>query len=211
LYDRYEFQLKPLPYPYHALEPSIDAETVKIHHNNHLGTYVKNLNKILSGYPRYQSWNLERLVRDYKMLPREIQTPVKNNAGGVYNHNLYFDLMGHGGRRAPVGELSDAIYSTFNSFAMFKEEFKKTALDQFGSGYAWLVSDRAGRLRIIGTANQDTPLPMGLCPVLLIDVWEHAYYLKYQYRRAEYIDNWWNVVNWEKALENYRKCVRGRY
>lgn len=204
--EMYPFQLQPLNYSYDALEPYIDAETVHIHHDKHLKTYVDNLNKALEQYPEYQNWTLEQLVKYYMRLPVALQTAVRNNAGGVYNHNLYFDLMGKPNSTQPEGTLLIAIENIFGSVEEFQKLFKAAALAQFGSGWAWLVMDRYGKLKIIQTANQDTPLPQNVCPILLIDVWEHAYYLKYQNRRGDYVNNWWNVVNWNKVAENYRRC-----
>lgn len=206
--DHYPFQLKPLPYPYDALEPFIDGRTVRIHHDKHLKTYVDNLNKALSNYPAYQKYSLEYLLRNSHTLPPEIQTAVHNNAGGVYNHNLYFDLLKKTGNKKPSGSLGNAIEKEFGSFNNFKNEFSKAAQRVFGSGYAWLVADKNGKLKIITTANQDTPLAHDLFPVLLIDIWEHAYYLLYQNRRTDYIENWWNIVNWEEAENNYSRYTR---
>ncbi|WMJ22570.1 superoxide dismutase [Paludicola sp. MB14-C6] len=204
--ETYPFQLKPLNYSYNALEPYIDEETVRIHHDKHLKTYVDNLNKALQPYPEYHNLSLTQLVKNYMQLPTKLQTAVRNNAGGVYNHNLYFDIMNKPSNSTPQGLLEIAINNTFGSFDEMKNHIKAAALGQFGSGYAWLVVDSYGNLKVIPTPNQDTPLPQNTCPILIIDVWEHAYYLKYQNRRAEYIDNWWNVVNWNKVLENYMAC-----
>jgi len=203
-----KFEVLPLAYPYNALEPYIDAETVRIHHDNHYKTYVDRLNAALENYPMYQSWSLERLLKNIGALPPEIQTAVKNNGGGAYNHGLYFSIMGPPQNKMPEGKLKNAIDQAFGSFDAFQQEFGKSALDQFGSGYAWLVAGRDGRLFIKNTANQDTVLPLGFCPVILIDVWEHAYYLKYQYRRADYIKNWFNVVDWDKAGLQYDGCLK---
>jgi len=209
MYDRYEFLLKPLPYTYDALEPFIDTRTMHLHHDQHLKTYVDNLNKILSPYPLYQRWTLERLVRDWEQLPGDIRIPVRNNAGGVYNHNLFFDVMGPHANVLKPGKLQEAILRSFGSSDDFKTAFKKSALAQFGSGYAWLAVDQRTQLRIVNTPNQDTILPMYLRPVLLLDVWEHAYYLKYQNRRAEYIDNWFEVIDWDSVQANYEYMLWG--
>jgi Fe-Mn family superoxide dismutase len=201
--ENYKFELKPLPYEYNALEPYIDKETMHFHHDKHLKTYVDNLNKSLENYPCYQKWSLKELVKYYKRLPMQLQTPIKNNAGGVYNHNLFFELLSPESKLDMSSNLVKRIEKDFGSFENFKNQFKNIALSVFGSGYAWLVKDMHGKLSIITTANQDTPLPLKLCPILLIDVWEHAYYLKNQNRRNEYIDSWFNIINWGKAEERY--------
>lgn len=205
--EHYKFILKPLEYDYDALEPYIDKETVEIHHNKHLKTYVDNLNKALSKCNAFHMWSLEKLIVENCKLPKNIQTAVRNNAGGVYNHNFYFDIMTNNSTKKPVGILASEIKKQFLSFENFKEKFKQTALNQFGSGWGFLVSDRCGMLKIISTPNQDTPLTMNLCPILLVDVWEHAYYLKYQNRRADYLDNWFNIIDWEKANLNYIRVI----
>ena len=205
--EHYKFVLKPLEYDYDALEPYIDKETVEIHHNKHLKTYVDNLNKALSKCNAFHMWSLEKLIVENCKLPKNIQTAVRNNAGGVYNHNFYFDIMTNNSTKKPVGILASEIKKQFLSFENFKEKFKQTALNQFGSGWGFLVSDRCGMLKIISTPNQDTPLTMNLCPILLVDVWEHAYYLKYQNRRADYLDNWFNIIDWEKANLNYIRAI----
>lgn len=208
--NHYPFPLEPLPYAYDALEPTIDAQTVMIHHDRHLKSYVDNLNKTLEPYPMYHSWTLEMLLCNINALPEEIRIPVQRNAGGVYNHNFYFNGMSPHPSN-PKNKLLDAINAAFGSYENFKAVFKKNALSVFGSGYSWLVMDkhanRPNELRIINTANQDTPLPCTVCPVLVIDVWEHAYYLKYQNKRADYIDNWFQVINWDKAEKNYNQCI----
>ena len=200
----YPFELQPLPYPYDALEPYIDKQTVEIHHNGHLKTYVDNLNKILQDYPQYQNLCLEELIMCSCILPEKIRTDVLNNAGGVYNHNLYFNIMGNS-NNTPSEKMLKIINSCFGSFEQFKILFKESALNRFGSGYAVLAADKCGNLKIISTANQDTLLKTYLKPILLIDVWEHAYYLKYKNKRANYIDNWFNVIDWKNVEENYLK------
>jgi len=199
----YPFTLVPLPYAYDALEPFIDAKTVEIHHNKHLQTYVDNLNKALENHPDYHSWPLERLLYNLDKLPQEIQTAVRNNGGGVYNHNLYFGGMAKGGVPLADGPLKDAINKVWGSFDDMKAQLKAAGLSVFGSGWAWIVSDYLGNLSIFKTANQDTQIPAGLTAVLILDVWEHAYYLKVQNRRADYIDNWFNVVDWAASEKNY--------
>ena len=201
--ETYPFKLKSLPYDYDALEPFIDKETMHYHHDKHHLAYVNNLNKALENYPELHDKTLIWLLQNLENLPEAIQTAVRNNGGGVLNHNLFFDGMTPASSKAPVGRLAEAINRDFGSFENFKETFKKAALGRFGSGWAWLVSDENGNLKIVSTANQDVPMNLRVNPILEIDVWEHAYYLKYQNRRAEYIDNWFNVIDWNKAEELY--------
>lgn len=203
----YPFTLVPLPYPNDALEPFIDSETVMLHHDKHLRKYVDTLNSILAQYPQYQDWTLEKLLIENKMLPVKIQTDVKNNAGGVFNHNLYFYLMG-GKNEYPIGYFLRGIIRQFGSVEKFKSLLKEAALSQFGSGYAWLCAKRSGEMFIEKTANQDTILTKGLYPLLLVDVWEHAYYLKYQNRRDEYFENWLKTINWRRVEEAYNTLMR---
>ncbi|MCL2236206.1 MAG: superoxide dismutase [Defluviitaleaceae bacterium] len=199
----YKFQLTPLPYSYDALEPFIDAKTMEIHHSKHLQTYVDNLNAALEKYPEYQDWSLEKLLANLDKLPADIQTPVRNHGGGVYNHDLFFALMSPGGTPLKDGALKSAIEGEWGSVDEFLAQIKAAALSVFGSGWAWLVSSADGKLSIFKTPNQDTPVPVNLNPILNLDVWEHAYYLLRQNRRAEYIDAWVNVINWQQAEENY--------
>lgn len=206
MYEHYKFENKPLPYNYNALEPYIDTKTMELHHDKHLQTYVDNLNIALASYPALHSWPLEKLLYNINSLPKEIRTAVRNNGGGVYNHNLYFEGMANTKIKTPIGNLSSAIDKAFGSYYEFKAKFKQQAISVFGSGYAWLVMDRSGHIIIVATANQDTPLTNNLCPILLIDVWEHAYYLKHYNKRADYIDDWFEVINWEKAELNFMKC-----
>ena len=198
----YPFELQPLPYPYDALEPHIDMETLHFHHDKHLKTYVDNLNKALEPYGEYHSRSLEELLTHYKDLPDELQPAVKNNGGGVYNHQLYFSLLTPE-KTEPSGRLAEELDRTFGGFEEFQQQFSEMAMKVFGSGYTWLVKDERDRLAIVSYPNQDTPLPHGLKPVLLSDVWEHAYYLKNQNRRADYIRNWFQVLNWDQAAKNY--------
>lgn len=198
-----EFKLMPLPYSYDALEPYIDKETMIIHHTKHHQTYVDNLNKLLAKNPELSSKSLEELLTNLDTLPKSDKQGIINNAGGVYNHNFFWTIMAPNQDGKPVGELATAIDNTFGSFDNFKAKFKESATSRFGSGWAWLVSDKDGKLSIISTANQDAPISLGLTPIIGIDVWEHAYYLKYKNKRADYIDNWWNVVNWNQANKNY--------
>ncbi len=196
--NHYPFELVPLPYEFDALEPYIDAQTVEIHHDRHLKAYIDNLNTALKDYPQYHNMSLEQLILNSCRLPSKIQTAVKNNAGGVYNHNLYFNIMGNSNNK-PIGKFKRMIEQTFGTYDNFKAALKDSALKRFGSGWAWLAMDSACTLKIVSTANQDTLLNTCLNPVILIDVWEHAYYLKYKNKRADYIDSWFNVIDWEKV------------
>ncbi|MDO4326333.1 MAG: superoxide dismutase [bacterium] len=218
----YPFTLPPLPYSYDALEPYIDTETMYFHHDKHMKTYVDNLNEGLKKYPQYHSWTLENLLTHLFTLPEALQKTVRDNGGGVYNHELYFDLM------APPSSAqlsSSAVTDPFGGMEQWKKEMKDAALGQFGSGFAWLVLDRSNmldtfdrpgeldssnpfrpsgntaKLRIIALPNQDNPLSFGLYPILPLDVWEHAYYLKHQNLRGDYIDDWFHVIDW-KGVEN---------
>ncbi len=196
-------QLPPLPYAYNALEPYIDQQTMEIHHDRHHAAYVNNLNAALKDYPELQVKSLEELLRNLDTLPEAIRTAVRNNGGGHANHTLFWDVMSPNGGGEPCGELAQAIEKAFGSTAQFNEEFAKAAATRFGSGWAWLVLDQAGNLAILSTANQDTPVSDNKIPILALDVWEHAYYLKYQNKRPDYIAAWWNVVDWEKADARY--------
>lgn len=207
LNQHYKFENIPLPYPYDAMEPYIDAKTMELHHNRHLQTYIDNLNFILKDYPVLQDLTLGQLICNVGMFPKEIQVPIKNNAGGVFNHQFYFCQFDNMSDREPSAHLAIAINKTFGSFEEFKNRFKNAALSVFGSGYAWLVLNKNKELEIMITSNQDTPLTQKLCPLLNIDVWEHAYYLKHYNKRSEYIDDWFNVINWNKILENYFRCM----
>lgn len=200
-----EFTVVPLPYAYDALEPYIDKETMTIHHDKHYKTYVDNLNKAISKYPELQSKSLSELLLNIDSLPEDIQVSVRNNGGGTFNHEFFWNIMTPNSTKKPSKTLAEAINRDFGSFDNFKEEFKKASLSRFGSGWCWLLSDENGKLTIESTANQDTPLPLNLKPIITLDVWEHAYYLKYQNKRDEYIDNFWNVVNWELAEDLYNK------
>jgi len=176
---------------------------MNLHHDKHLQTYVDNLNAALANYPEYQNWTLERLILNANWLPEAIRTPVKHNAGGVYNHNFFFANMSPTAGRAPTGELEEKISQAFGGYDEFKKKFKAAALDVFGSGYAWLTADRDGNLKIIQTHNQDTPITSNLIPIMCIDVWEHAYYLKHYNKRTDYIDDWFAVANPDRASRNY--------
>lgn len=198
--DHYPFLLKPLPYPYNALQPAVDARTLHFHHDKHLKAYVDNLNKTLKPYPMYHTWNLEMLLANINELPEEIRVPVWNNGGGVYNHQIYFDSMTCR-QTAPSSALQASITNTFGSFPNWKEQMKKAAVSQFGSGWAWFACDPNGRPCILNTADQDTVLPFR--PLLLVDVWEHAYYLQYQNRRSDYVENWFRLINWEAVSKRF--------
>jgi len=205
--NHYPFVLEPLPYAYDALEPFIDTKTMQLHHDRHLQTYINNLNAVLKDYPQLWSWSLEQLLYYSDLIPEKIRTAVKNNAGGVYNHTMYFTgLTNDVNLKNPdkASLLMQAINSKFGSYDNFKKEFKAQALSVFGSGYTYLAADANGQLQIINTKNQDTVLPLNLCPILLIDAWEHAYYLKHYNLRADYIDDWFNVLNFAQAETNYK-------
>jgi len=196
----YPFQLIPLPYDYCALEPYIDAETMQLHHNRHLKTYVDNLNATLEQAPDYQNWTLRQLVQHSGSLPPALRTPVQRNAGGVFNHEFFFAGMSHEGG-PPAGHLAGAIQTSYGNFADFYHQFKTQALAVFGSGYAWLAADGNGQLHIMTTANQETPLHLN--PLICIDVWEHAYYLKHFNLRDDYIDAWFRVADFGVASRRY--------
>ena len=205
--DSYPFVNLPLPYPYDALEPFIDAKTMELHHNRHLQTYINNLNKVLKDRPQLQHMTLEQLIRSVPFMRGELQMSVRNNAGGVWNHRFFFEELGRPPTGQPIGRLAGAIDRRFGSYNAFREEFRKAALGVFGSGYAWLVAER-GRLRILTLPNQDSPVRQCLCPILAADVWEHAYYLKHYNDRSGYIDDWFQVIDWERAEKNYCVCVK---
>jgi superoxide dismutase, Fe-Mn family len=198
------FTLPPLPYALDALEPHLDARTMEIHHDRHHGAYVANLNKAIAESPSLGLKSLEELLKDLNSVPEKIRAAVRNNGGGHYNHSLFWHMMQKDGGGEPKGELATAIEKAFGSFSAFKEGFTKAALGQFGSGWAWLVRD-GKELKIEATPNQDSPISQGRQPLLGLDVWEHAYYLKYQNKRADYIAAWWNVVNWDFVGERYLK------
>jgi Fe-Mn family superoxide dismutase len=195
-------QLPPLPYDFAALEPHIDAQTMQIHHGKHHATYVNNLNAALEKHPDLQSKSIEDLVRDLSKVPEDIRTAVRNNGGGHLNHSMFWQIMGPKGGGAPSGALGDAIKSAFGSFDSFKEQFAKAGVGRFGSGWAWLIVT-GGKLSIESTPNQDNPIMEGKKAIAGLDVWEHAYYLKYQNRRADYITAWWNVVNWAEVGKRF--------
>ncbi len=193
------FTLPPLPYDYGALEPHIDEQTMRIHHDKHHDAYVKNLNAALENHPDLQKKSIEALLGSLDAVPEAARTAVRNNGGGHANHTMFWEIMAPGGAREPEGKLADAIKSAFGGFAPFKEQFAKACAGRFGSGWGWLVADGKGGLSIESTPNQDTPLMSGKRPILGCDVWEHAYYLKYQNRRPDYGTAWWNGVNWTEV------------
>jgi len=197
------FELPKLPYAVDALEPYIDAQTMSIHHTKHHQAYITNLNAAIEKHPELAEKSLEDLLSDLNAVPDDIRVAVRNHGGGTWNHNMFWEIMGPKTGAAPSGAVAQALESAFGSFDAFKSEFEKAATTRFGSGWAWLVKKGDG-LAVVSTANQDTPLSEGQTPVMGIDVWEHAYYLKYQNRRPEYISNWWNVVNWEAVAERLK-------
>lgn len=202
-------ELPELPYSYDGLEPYIDAKTMEIHHAKHHATYVAKLNETLANYPELKDKPVQELLIALQNMPDAVKTAVRNHGGGHFNHSMFWELMkpqAPGGQDggAATGTLAKTIVKTFGAFEKFQEEFMKAAAGVFGSGWAWLVKDASGKLSITTTPNQDNPISNGLKPILGIDVWEHAYYLKYQNRRPDYIAAWWNVVNWQKAEENFK-------
>ncbi|MDT7942186.1 MAG: superoxide dismutase [Bacteroidota bacterium] len=208
-----EFVQAPLPYPYDALEPHIDALTMEIHYTKHHATYLANLKAALEKYPDWATKPFEEILGNITKLPEDIRTTVRNNGGGHWNHQFFWPLLTPKSSGQPVGELAKAIEGTFGSFSAFQEQFTQAALGRFGSGWAWLIW-KDGQLRITSTPNQDNPLmdvveeaSRGV-PILGLDVWEHAYYLKYQNRRADYVKAWWNIVNWEQAEKNFQAARR---
>lgn len=198
------FELPKLPYAVDALEPYIDAQTMSIHHTKHHQAYITNLNAAIEKHPELADKSLEDLLSNLNAVPEDIRMAVRNHGGGTWNHNMFWEIMAPKAAVTPSAELLKALEAAFGSFDAFKSEFEKAAIGRFGSGWAWLVK-KGDTLAVTSTANQDTPLSDGVTPILGIDVWEHAYYLKYQNRRPEYVSNWWNVVNWEAVVERYRK------
>ena len=201
----YPFVVQPLPYEYDALTPVIDEETMRFHHDKHYKTYVDNLNNILADYPELQKTGLKELLINLENLPAAARTPIQNNGGGVFNHELYFDAMKSPVGQEPSGTLEDAIKRDFGSYQQWKEQMKQAAVSKFGSGWAWLLTDKAGKLSIVQTANQDVPDLLEYTPVFLVNVWEHAYYLQYQNRRADYVEGWFDLINWRKAQKRYEE------
>jgi Fe-Mn family superoxide dismutase len=196
-------QLPSLPYDFAALEPHIDAQTMQIHHGKHHAAYVNNLNAALEKHPTLQSKSAEDLIKDLSAVPEDIRTAVRNNGGGHVNHTMFWEIMGPGKGGTPTGAIADAITGAFGSFDAFKEQVNKAGVGRFGSGWAWLVNSN-GKLTIESTANQDNPMMEGKHPILGVDVWEHAYYLKYQNRRPDYLAAWWNVIDWDAVNKRIR-------
>jgi superoxide dismutase, Fe-Mn family len=200
------FTLPPLPYDYKALEPHIDEQTMRLHHDKHHAAYVNNLNAALEPHPDLQKKSVEEILANLTQVPEAIRTKVRNNGGGHANHTIFWEMMAPGGAKEPGGTLAEAINQTFGTLATFKEKFAQACIDRFGSGWGWLTADRSGKLAIESTPNQDTPIMDGKTPVLGCDVWEHAYYLKYQNRRPDYVASWWNVVNWTVIAKRFEKA-----
>ena len=205
--ETYPFVVRPLPYEYDALIPVLDEETLHFHHDKHYKTYVDNLNSVLSDYPELQKKSLKELLMGLDQLPSAIRTAVQNNGGGVYNHELYFDSMKSPVGQSPEGKLAEAIDRDFGSYLQWKEAMKQAAVGKFGSGWAFLVTDGTGKLQIVATANQDVPDLKKLTPLFLVDVWEHAYYLQYQNRRADYVEGWLSLIHWKKAERRYEEAL----
>lgn len=199
-------EVPPLPYDYAALESTIDSETMHLHHDKHHQAYVTNLNAALEKAPELQNKSAEDLIRDLNSVPEAIRTAVRNNGGGHVNHSMFWKIMGPNAGGEPTGEIAEAIKSTFGDFNSFKEKFNDAGVKQFGSGWAWLVKGKDGKLAITSTPNQDSPLSQGQYPILGNDVWEHAYYLKYQNRRPDYLKAWWNVVNWNEVNKRLKEA-----
>ncbi|MFL5628949.1 MAG: superoxide dismutase, partial [Ktedonobacteraceae bacterium] len=197
------FELPALPYDYNALEPYIDEQTMHLHHDKHHDTYVKNLNAALQNNSTFASLSVEDVLRRINEVPEDIRTTVRNNGGGHANHSMFWQIMKPNGGGQPTGEIASAIQQAFGSFDAFKNAFNDAGAKRFGSGWAWLILDGSGKLQVISTANQDSPLMEGQYPVFGNDVWEHAYYLKYQNRRPDYLNAWWNVVNWDEINRRY--------
>jgi Fe-Mn family superoxide dismutase len=198
-----EYTLPPLPYDYAALEPHVDAKTMEIHYTKHHQTYITNLNNALKDHPDLQGKTIEDLISHLDAVPEAIRAAVRNNGGGHANHSLFWQLMKPGGGGEPNGALAQAITAELGGFPAFKEAFGKAGLTRFGSGWAWLVAGKDGKLTVTSSPNQDSPIMDGLTPLLGLDVWEHAYYLKYQNRRADYITAWWNTLNWDEIGRRY--------
>lgn len=205
--ETYPFVVKPLPYEYDALTPVLDANTLTFHHDKHYKTYVDNLNNTLADYPELQKMSLKELLTSLEELPAAAQTPIRNNGGGVYNHDLYFDAMKCPVGQEPAGALAEALERDFGSYQQWKEKMKQAAVSKFGSGWAWLLADENGILTIQQTANQDVPNLEVYTPIFLVDVWEHAYYLQYQNRRPDYVDGWFTLINWKKAARRYEEVI----
>ena len=201
-------ELPPLPYDYDALEPYVDEQTMRIHHDKHHAGYVNNLNAALEKHALFAAWSLEQLLGQLNQVPEDIRTAVRNNAGGHANHTLFWSIMSPNGGGEPGGDLGEAIVATFGDFGSFKDQLSKAAATRFGSGWGWLSVDSSGQLVVESTPTQDSPIMEGRTPILGIDVWEHAYYLKYQNRRPDYVEAWWSTINWGAAAERYSAARR---
>ena len=205
---KYKYTLPPLPYDFGALEPYIDAQTMEIHHDGHHQTYVDNLNAALEGQPDLQAKSLDELLQNLNQISNiELRNAIKNNGGGHYNHSMFWKLMKKNGGGLPKGKMGEAINKKFGNFETFKDQFNTAAKKVFGSGWAWLILEKNGDLNISSLPNQDNPMSEGKTPIFGLDVWEHAYYLKYKNKRPDYINAWWNVTNWEQIEENYIKAL----
>ncbi len=202
------FELSPLPYAFNALEPAIDALTMEIHHDKHHAAYVANLNKALESQPELQGKSIETLLKDLNGIPEAVRTAIRNNGGGHANHSLYWEILRPGGSKTPKGAFEKELLSEFGTLEKFTELFSTAGITRFGSGWAWLVVDPARKLKVYSTANQDSPLSQGDIPLLGMDVWEHAYYLKYQNRRADYIKAFMSVVNWDVISTVFEKAIK---
>jgi len=197
------FEVPPLPYDFSALEPHIDAQTMEIHHDRHHAAYVTNLNAAIAKHPELAGKSIEELLSDLNAIPEDIRTAVRNHGGGHYNHSLFWEIMGPGGGGEPAGPVGSAISSAFGDYASFKDALTKAAVGQFGSGWGWLVKAASGDLVVISRPNQDSPLSEGMTVVLCVDVWEHAYYLKYQNKRPDYVGAWFNTINWDAVNQRF--------
>lgn len=203
--ESYPFVVRPLPYEYDALTPVLNEETLQFHHDKHYKTYVDNLNSVLSDYPELQKKSLKELLLHPDEIPMPARAAIRNNGGGVYNHELYFNSMRSPVGQVPEGELAEAIKRDFGSYRQWQEQMKQAAVSKFGSGWAWFLTDKDGNLSIVQTANQDIPDIGTYTPLFLVDVWEHAYYLQYQNRRADYVEGWFDLINWRKAEKRYEE------
>ena len=203
-------KLPPLPYEYNALEPYIDTETMQLHHDKHHAAYVNNLNAAIAKHPELSNRSAEDLIRNLQSVPADIREQVRNNGGGHVNHTMFWQIMKPNGGGEPTGPIAEAIKRTFGSFAEFKKQFNDAGMKRFGSGWVWLIRSKDGQLQITSTPNQDNPLMEGHCPIMGNDVWEHAYYLKYQNRRNEYLEAWWNVVNWDEINRRFETATSQR-
>lgn len=203
--ESYPFVVRPLPYEYDALTPVLNEETLRFHHDKHYKTYVDNLNSVLSDYPELQKKSLKELLLNLDEIPMPARTAIRNNGGGVYNHELYFNSMRSPIGQVPEGELAEAIKRDFGSYRQWQEQMKQAAVSKFGSGWAWFLTDKDGNLSIVQTANQDIPDIGTYTPLFLVDVWEHAYYLQYQNRRADYVEGWFDLIHWRKAEKRYEE------